>query len=330
MKGLLTDDQQKKIQKSTFLLTGGAGFIGSHLADALIENGARHVVVVDDLSTGTIKNLEHLLHFPNFEFHNDSVSDENKIINLTKEIDFVFHQAALGSVPRSIATPEATHNANVNGFFNVLNACRVNKVKRFIYASSSSVYGDDTLMPKMEGFEGNLLSPYAATKRINETYAKVFSAVYGLETVGLRYFNVFGPRQNPKGPYAAVIPLFITAMLHNESPVIFGDGSTTRDFTFVKNVVNANLLAVVSENDFSQSTIMNVACGGTISLNKLFKKIAAITGFEQGVTYLDERKGDIKSSFADISKVMETLKYLPEVDIDKGLEITINWFKQNL
>jgi UDP-N-acetylglucosamine/UDP-N-acetylgalactosamine 4-epimerase len=330
MKGLLTDDHQKKIQKSTFLLTGGAGFIGSHLVDALIENGAKYIIVVDDLSTGSIKNLERLLNYPNFEFHNVSICDENKIINLTKGIDFVFHQAALGSVPRSISTPEATHNANVNGFFNVLNACRVNKVKRFVYASSSSVYGDDQVMPKKEGIEGNLLSPYAATKHINEIYAKVFSTAYGLETVGLRYFNVFGPRQNPKGPYAAVIPLFVSAMLRNESPVIFGDGTTTRDFTFVRNVVNANLLAVVSENDFSQSTIMNVACGGTISLNDLFEKIAAIIGFDQGVTYLDERRGDIKSSFADISKVKETLKYLPEVDIDKGLEITINWFKQNL
>ena len=313
---------QKKI-----LVTGGAGFIGSHLSEFLVKNGAVRVVVLDDLSTGFKKNIEHLLSEPNFEFIKGSIVDLETCLQACKDIDVVFHHAALGSVPRSVENPMATNSVNVNGFVNMLFAAKECGVQKFIYASSSSVYGDDQTFPKLESKTGNLLSPYAVSKYTNEKYAAVFSSLYGLTTVGFRYFNVFGERQNPIGAYAAVIPKFISALLKNEQPIIYGTGNNTRDFTYVANVVNANILAI-SKQEMPANSVMNIACGGTISVNDIYKNISSLLEKSDiNPIYMPERKGEIKDSFANIAFAKETIGYEPIVDIHTGIKKTVSWYK---
>jgi UDP-N-acetylglucosamine/UDP-N-acetylgalactosamine 4-epimerase len=310
----------------TVLITGGAGFIGSHLADTLLKLGIKKVVVLDDLSTGFKKNIEHLISNPHFQFIEASITDLNACHQACLGVDIVLHHAALGSVPRSIENPMNTDLVNVHGFVNMLYAAKEAGVKRFIFASSSSVYGDDTTFPKTEAKTGNLLSPYAVSKHANEKYAAVFSSLYGMETIGFRYFNVFGERQNPNGPYAAVIPKFIDSLIKNESPGIYGDGTNTRDFTYVGNVVHANLLAL-SATLQQKHYIMNVACGGTISVNSLFTQINLLLNKPTiKPTYLPPRKGEIKDSFADISLVESILHYQPLHSVEEGLKQTVDWF----
>ena len=317
------------ITKSNFLITGGAGFIGSNLVDFLLQNNAKKVRVLDNLSTGYKTNIEPFFSNPAFEFINGDIVNVNDCELAVKDIDIVLHQAALGSVPRSIKDPAATNAVNVSGFLNMLNAAKNNQVKRFVFASSSSVYGDDKTMPKVEEITGNLLSPYAVTKKSNELYADVFYKTYGLETIGLRYFNVFGPRQNINGPYAAVIPIFITELLKAKSPTIFGDGTTTRDFTFIENVIQANLLAAFTTNISAINQIFNIAYGGTTSLNTLFYSISDKLNTDLKPLYQPERKGDIKDSFANIDKASNLLSYKPTIEISKGLELTVDWYKNN-
>lgn len=320
---------EEKIKNTRFLVTGGAGFIGANIVDKLLSLGARKVTVLDDLSTGNSANLSAHHGHPAFEFIERSICDYDSCLKVTKEIDVVLHQAALGSVPRSINNPLATHRVNVDGFLNVLNATRENAVGTFVYASSSSVYGDDRSMPKKEALTGNLLSPYAVSKQTNEAYARVFARVYGMRTIGLRYFNVFGPYQSIQGPYAAVIPLFIRAMQAGQSPTIFGTGETTRDFTFVSNVVQANIRAAFSAPAAGTSPVYNVAFGGTTSLNELFRILARYTGFNRPPVYGPERTGDIRDSWADISLAMNQLGYTPETGLEEGLKITVDWFRQH-
>ena len=310
----------------TVLITGGAGFIGSHLADTLLKLGVKKLVVLDDLSTGFEKNIEQLFIFPNFQFIQASITDLETCKQACFGVDIVLHHAALGSVPRSIENPMNTDLINVHGFVNMLYAAKEAGVKRFVFASSSSVYGDDTTFPKIEAKTGNLLSPYAASKHANEKYAAVFSSLYGMETIGFRYFNVFGERQNPNGPYAAVIPKFIDSLIKNESPFIYGDGTNTRDFTYVGNVVHANLLAL-SATLQQKHYIMNVACGGTISVNNLFTQINLLLNKPAiNPTYLPPRKGEIKDSFADISLVESILHYKPLYTFEEGLKQTVDCF----
>lgn len=317
------------ITKSNFLVTGGAGFIGSNLVDFLLKNNAQKVRVLDNLSTGYKANIEPFFNNSSFEFIEGDIVNVADCELAVQGIDIVMHQAALGSVPRSISDPAATNAVNVSGFLNMLNSAKNNHVKRFVYASSSSVYGDDKTMPKVEEITGNLLSPYAVTKKSNELYADVFFKTYGLETIGLRYFNVFGPHQNIMGPYAAVIPIFIVELLNGRSPSIFGDGTTTRDFTFIENVIQANLIAAFTENKQAINQVFNIAYGGTTSLNTLFNTIANKLNSELKPNYKPERKGDIKDSFANIDKAKNLLGYKPTVEIEKGLELTVDWYKKN-
>ena len=313
----------------TILITGGAGFIGSNLAEYFVLKGAKKVKVLDNLSTGYLSNIEHLKQYPNFEFIEGDIVDLSTCVDSCKQVDVVLHQAALGSVPRSINDPITSNLTNVSGFLNMLQACVQQKVERFVYASSSSVYGDDKTMPKVEEITGNLLSPYAVTKKTNELYANVFYKTYGLQTIGLRYFNVFGPKQNIKGPYAAVIPIFITSLLNKQSPTIFGDGTTTRDFTFIENVIQANVLAAITSSEQAFGTVFNIAYGGTTALNKLYELIAKELNSFIKVTYASERKGDIKNSFANIDKAKKILELDPKVEIEEGLKLTVAWYKNN-
>jgi UDP-N-acetylglucosamine/UDP-N-acetylgalactosamine 4-epimerase len=316
-----------KISQSSFLVTGGAGFIGSNIVGYLLKNHAKEVRVLDNFSTGYRSNVEEFLSNPAFSLIEGDITSIDDCIAATADVDYVLHQAALGSVPRSIANPLATNAANIDGFLNMLHASVQSKVKRFVYASSSSVYGDDTSMPKEEHKTGQLLSPYAVTKKANELYASVFFRTYGLEVIGLRYFNVFGPKQNINGPYAAVIPIFINEILNNRSPVIFGDGTTTRDFTYVGNVVDANILAAMSEGNQAVDQVYNIAFGGTISLNRLFKEVSGLLDSNILPEYQNERKGDIKNSHANIEKAKLLLKYEPRVDVLTGLRYTVEWYK---
>ena len=318
------------ISDKTFLVTGGAGFIGSNIVAFLLHHHAKEVRVLDNLSTGYIENINEFNNNPAFKFINGDITNYVDCDNACKNIDYVLHQAALGSVPRSIENPLATNMANVSGFLNMLHTSVNNKVKRFVYASSSSVYGDDKTMPKQEDITGKLLSPYAVTKKANELYADVFHKIYGLEVIGLRYFNVFGPKQNINGPYAAVIPIFITELMNNRTPTIFGDGTTTRDFTFIENVIQSNLLAALTQNEGAINQIFNIAYGGTTSLNTLYKHIANKLNVNIKPFYKEERRGDIKDSFADITKAKQLLHFNPVVDISKGLEITVDWYLNSI
>jgi len=256
------------------LVTGGAGFIGSHICDKLLNEG-HFVVVIDNLSTGYKENIQHLLNNENFVFLQEDITDPVMLDEKIKKynIEKICHQAALGSVPRSLDTPDKTHDNNVNGFFNILNVARQNNIKRVVYASSSSVYGTNQNLPKVEDNIGKPLSPYAASKYIDEVYAEVFSRCYQMECIGLRYFNIFGPRQSPNGPYAAVIPRFIEALTKDESPLIYGDGTYSRDFTYVENAVSANILALTTNNENAYGQAFNIGCGGRITINELYNEI---------------------------------------------------------
>lgn len=315
------------ISNKKFLVTGGAGFIGSNIVEYLLKHKAGKVVVLDNLSTGFEANLIPFLSFTNFLFIKGDICNPNDCKQACEGIDYVFHQAALGSVPRSIKDPISTHNVNATGFLNILIAARDANVKRIVYASSSSVYGDSKILPKVEDQIGKQLSPYAVSKMTNELYGEIFSKTYNMEIVGLRYFNIFGPRQNPKGEYAAAIPLFINALLNNEAPAINGDGEQTRDFTFVANAVQANVKAMLAENIKPEGMIFNIAVGERVSLNNLIEILKDITGSKVQQTYRSERSGDIRDSLADITKAKTLLGYDPKYKIGDGLKLTLDWFK---
>ncbi len=314
------------LNKSTFLITGGAGFIGSNIAEYLLKYDAGKVRVIDNLSTGFIENIKPFLSNPNFEFIEDDITDFAVCVKACKDVDYVLHQAALGSVPRSIEDPAATHNSNTTGFINVAIAARDRGVKRVVYASSSSVYGDSGQLPKVENNIGKQLSPYAASKRACELYAEVFSEIYNVDMIGLRYFNIFGPGQNPNGAYAAAIPLFIDALLSNKPPVIYGNGEQTRDFTFVENAVQANIKAIFTENTDVKGRVFNIAAGKMTSLNDLIVILSKLTGSEINAVYKEERAGDVRKSLADITKAKTCLGYEPYIQFEEGLKCTLDWF----
>lgn len=305
------------------LVTGGAGFIGSHLVDALLERGVGLVRVLDDFSNGQLANLNQHLGNPRLEILEGSITDTDTCEQAYSGITHLSHQAALGSVPRSLQEPERFMAVNVVGFGNVLEAGRKAGIRRVVYASSSSVYGDDTSLPKVEERAGKPLSPYALTKQINEQQAELWNRLYGLETIGLRYFNVFGPRQRPNGPYAAVIPRLLAAARTHQSPTLFGNGEQTRDFTFVGNVVQANLLALTTTNLAAIGQVFNVATGEQISLNQVWVTIQQLTGCTLPPTYAPERPGDIRHSLADIGKARKLLGYEPEVGLREGIARTL-------
>lgn len=315
------------ISKKRFLVTGGAGFIGSNLVEYLLKYGAGKVRVLDNLSTGFLENMEPFRENPAFEFMEGDISRPEDCQKACKETDYVLHQAALGSVPRSVNDPQATNLANVTGFVNMLVAAKEYKVKRIVYASSSSVYGDSPYLPKTEDEIGSPLSPYAVSKRVDELYANVFSKTYGMQILGLRYFNIFGPRQSPGGPYAAAIPLFMSAVLKNESPYINGDGEQSRDFTFVENAVEANIKALFCPVEKCNGGVFNIAVGDRTTVNQLFSIIRDTAGSNIEPIYREERPGDVKHSLADIQKAATIMGYQPAINIEKGLEITFEWFK---
>ncbi len=317
----------KDLSKLKFLVTGGAGFIGSHIVDYLVENNAGLVRVVDNLSTGSLQNIQQHRNNPNFEFIEADLTEYVVSNNASKGIDIIFHEAALGSVPRSIEQPLNTNNHNVNAQLNVLWAAVQNNVKRFVYASSSSVYGDDSRIPKVEEFTGTPLSPYAVSKKVNELYAGVFASLYDLHVIGLRYFNVFGPRQNPKGPYAAVIPLFIDALMSGQVPVIYGSGNQSRDFTYVDNIVQANIQAAFCDKREVFGQIMNIGAGGNTSVNDLFAMIAGELGSDISPVYQPARKGDVQRSSASVDKAARLIGYAPHVKIEEGIKRTIKGFQ---
>lgn len=324
-----TPYHKEDISKVKFLITGGAGFIGSNLVEYLLKYGAGHVRVLDNLSNGYMENIEAFLSLPNFEFMEGDIRDLQTCQRAVEGMDFISHQAALGSVPRSIKDPITTNQVNISGFLNMLVAAKDSpSCKRLVYAASSSTYGDSAALPKVEGNEGNPLSPYAVTKLVNELYAYVFSRVYNFHTIGLRYFNVFGPKQNPNNPYAAVIPIFCKAFIDKRSPVINGDGETSRDFTFVENAVQANIKAMLYPS-LENHEVMNVACGDQISLNELVQLLQAHSGISVEANYASERLGDVKHSKACIDKITQNLKYLPQFKFKDGLAITYNWYVNN-
>lgn len=302
------------------VVTGGAGFIGSNLVEELAKE--HQVKVIDNLSTGHIENLDQIR---GVEFVRGSITDLDLLKEVFSDVDYVYHQAALPSVPRSIEDPISSNRVNIDGTLNVLVAARDCGAKKVVYASSSSVYGDTPTLPKREDMTPNPKSPYAATKLAGEYYCRIFSEIYGLKTASLRYFNVFGPRQDPKSQYAAVIPLFITRILNGKPPTIFGDGTQTRDFTFVKDVIQANIRAMES----GAVGVFNVACGRQIVLNDLADEIMKITGIETEKVYEPHRAGDIKDSLAEISRAREMLGYEPKFDLNSGLVETIRWFQKN-
>lgn len=315
-------------QETKFLITGGAGFIGSNLCEALLKRG-HFVRCLDDLSTGKEENIQPFLENPNFEFIKGDIRDLDTCMNACEDIDYVSHQAAWGSVPRSIEMPLLYEEINIKGTLNMLEAARQNNVKKFVYASSSSVYGDEPTLPKREGREGNLLSPYALTKRTNEEYAALYTKLYGLETIGFRYFNVFGRRQDPDGAYAAVIPKFVKNLLENEAPTINGDGTQSRDFTYIENVIEANLKGMQAPKEAAGESF-NIAYGGQVNLNELYQKLSELLNKKIEPVYGPERAGDIKHSNADIGKAKKLLKYAPEYSFERGIELTIAWYESNL
>ncbi len=309
------------------LLTGGAGFIGSHILEALLaDDRIARVRVLDNLSTGTRKNIEPYLTHPKFEFEWGDIREYTTCLDVCQDMDLVCHQAALGSVPRSIKYPTTTNNVNITGTLNIFTAAKESGIRRVVYAASSSTYGDSQELPKREENIGTPISPYAVTKLVNELYARVYGKLYDMEFIGLRYFNVFGPRQDPNGAYAAVIPLFFEAAILGEAPTIYGDGEQTRDFTYVENVVQANKLAIFSENAKAMGQVYNVACGEQTSLNRLWQFIQEIVGMDLRAKYATGRLGDVQHSLGDISKISYYLGYGPPITIQAGLKSTHHWF----
>lgn len=313
---------------SLFLVTGGAGFIGSNLCEAILNMGYK-VRCLDDLSTGKQANVDLFINHPNYEFIKGDIKDLDTCMKACEGVDYVLNQAAWGSVPRSIEMPLFYCANNIQGTLNMMEAARQKGVKKFVYASSSSVYGDEAHLPKKEGIEGNLLSPYALTKRCDEEWAKMYTMHYGLDTYGLRYFNVFGRRQDPNGAYAAVIPKFIKMLLNDERPTINGDGQQSRDFTYIENVIEANLKACLAPHE-AAGQAFNIAYGGREYLNDIYKTLVDALGKDIQPIYGPDRKGDIKHSNADISKARELLGYNPEYDFHRGLNEAIDWYKANL
>lgn len=310
------------LSKHAFLITGGAGFIGSNLVAYLLENNAKKVRVLDNLATGFMKNLEQFQNNPRFELLEGDIRDLETCKNAMEGIDYVSHQAALGSVPRSINDPLTSNEVNVTGFLNMLVAQKESDtVKRMVYAASSSTYGDSKNLPKVEDTIGKPLSPYAVTKLVNELYADVFFKTYGTQTIGLRYFNVFGPNQSPTGAYAAVIPLFMQALKDEKAPTINGDGEQTRDFTFVQNAVQANVRAFFAKEE-AINQVFNVAFGERISLNTLWKELKSISGKKVKANYGPPRKGDVRDSLANIDKARKLLGYDPLFSVKDGLKLT--------
>ena len=313
---------------SRFLVTGGAGFIGSNLCEAILDLGYE-VRCLDDLSTGKQSNVDFLKDRSSYEFIKGDIKDLDTCMKACEGVDYVLNQAAWGSVPRSIEMPLFYEENNIRGTLNMMEAARQNKVKRFVYASSSSVYGDHPVLPKVEGQEGNLLSPYALTKRACEEYGKLYFRLYGLNTYGLRYFNVFGRRQDPDGAYAAVIPRFIRQLLHGEVPTINGDGKQSRDFTYVDNVIEANLKACLAGEE-AAGQAYNIAYGGREYLIDIYDALCKALGVDVKPVFGPDRPGDIKHSNADISKARRLLNYDPEYDFSKGIRLAIEWYKENL
>jgi len=307
------------------LVTGGAGFIGSHIASALLAEGAR-VRIIDDLSTGHRENIDDI--GGDVDFIQGSVADEALLAKALEGVELVFHEAAIPSVPRSVKVPQQTHVASVNGTFSLLLAARDQKVRRVVYAASSSAYGDQPTLPKVEQMSPDPLSPYAVAKLVGEYYCRVFTRVYGLETVSLRYFNVFGPRQDPGSQYSGVVSRFISSLLSGERPVIYGDGEQSRDFTYIDNVVGANLKA--AEASGASGKVINVANGQRITLNELLAELKDLTGkHDVEAEYLEPRVGDVRHSLADISMARELLAYESKVDLREGLQRTIDWWKSS-
>ena len=304
-----------------YLVTGGAGFIGSHLSEELVRRG--HTVrVADNLITGKRSNLAHV---PGVELLEGDLADESVARRAVEGIDYVLHQAAIPSVPRSVKDPIASNRANVDATLNVLVAARDAGVKRLVFAGSSSAYGDTPTLPKREDMPGNPLSPYALQKVVGEQYLRMFTKLYGLETVSIRYFNVFGPRQDPSSPYSGVISVFATALLEHRSPTIYGNGEQTRDFTYVANVVDGVLRACDAEG--ASGEVINVATGGRISLNQLFQTMRDLIGSDVTPTYVESRAGDVRDSQADITKAKRILGYQPTVSFEQGLERTVAWYR---
>jgi UDP-N-acetylglucosamine 4-epimerase len=323
------------LSKYAFLVTGGAGFIGSNLVEYLMKYKARKVRVLDNLSTGYIHNIQGFISDPAFEFMEGDIRSLETCKRATADMDFVFHEAALGSVPRSITDPVTTNEVNISGFLNMLVAVKEARVKRMVYAASSSTYGDSQALPKIEKHIGNPLSPYAVTKYVNELYADVFARTYHMELIGLRYFNVFGPRQDPNGAYAAVIPKFVDQLLNHQSPLINGDGEHSRDFTFIENVVQANLLAILTTRPKAINTVYNVAFGEKTSLNELVLALKEyLCPSDPSIGTIDakhgpNREGDIPHSLASIEKAKTNLNYTPQYNFREGLQRTIEWYKSN-
>ena len=317
----------KDISSDCFLVTGGAGFIGSHIVAYLLANGAGKVRVLDDLSTGSIANVNLFAQYPQYEFIKGDIRDTEVCAAACEGVDYVSHQAALGSVPRSIKDPVTSNNVNIGGFTNMITAAKNASVKSFVYASSSSVYGDEPNLPKVERRTGNLLSPYAVTKMTNELYAGVFHKLYKLNVIGLRYFNVFGPRQDPNGPYAAVIPLFVSGIMANEQVYINGDGAQTRDFTYVENAVQANVRGMLNTKPEAFGEAYNVAVGANFSVLFLYNAIRDLLKLEHDPTFREPRAGDIHDSLADITKAATLLGYQPTRKFQDGLALTVDYFK---
>jgi UDP-N-acetylglucosamine/UDP-N-acetylgalactosamine 4-epimerase len=316
------------LSDKTFLVTGGSGFIGSNIVEYLLVHGANKVRVIDNLSNGHYRNIKPFVDLPNFEFVDGDITNPETCKQVCEGIDFLSHQAALGSVPRSLANPIATHNANATGFLNVLLAARDANVKRIVFASSSSVYGDSPELPKREHVTGKPLSPYAVSKMTNELYAYTFGMHYNMNIIGLRYFNVFGVNQDPNGAYAAAIPLFMKGLLKDEPVYLHGDGNQSRDFTFVENAVQANIRALFTEDKDAFGKVYNIALGESTTLNSLFNTLCELTNKTAKPVYIEDRPGDVKNSLADISQAQLHLGYQPLVKIKEGLAVTIPWFKK--
>ena len=316
------------LSTSSFLVTGGAGFIGSHITEYLLKNNAGKVRVLDNFSNGFQSNIDLFKSFNNFEFLEGDIRNLETCRRACEGIDYVSHQAALGSVPRSIKEPFNTNDVNVGGFVNILKSAVEQNVKQFVYASSSSVYGDEPTLPKQEDRVGNCLSPYAVSKKADEMYADVFSKVYGIPVLGFRYFNIFGPRQDPDGPYAAVIPLFVKAIMTNNSAFINGDGEQTRDFTFVENAVQVNIKGMLTTNDDARNKVYNVAVGERFSINFLYNFVRNYLKSDIEAVHREPREGDIRNSLADISRAENLLDYKPTTRFEDGLVKTIEFFKE--
>ena len=332
---MINKNKRAKLTASTVLVTGGAGFIGSNLCKTLLDLNTK-VVCLDNFSTGKKANLNLFLDHQNFNLIEADIRESEACLKACEGVDYILHQAALGSVPRSINDPKTTNDVNVSGFLNMLVAAKESKVKRFIYAASSSTYGDSESLPKIEDHIGKPMSPYAITKYVNELYADVFHKTYELDSIGLRYFNVFGPNQDPDGAYAAVIPKFVKNLIDHESPIINGDGSFSRDFTYIENVIQMNLLAMLSDDPEALNHVYNVACSERTNLNQLVEILKSeLSKFDPEISgisakYGPSRQGDVPHSLASIEKAKKLLGYQPEFSVKKGLAEAVSWYWNNL